>query len=216
MESIIASVEAVVREQMGEDVTGHDWWHVERVRTMALRICDEEARLASTNERKSTRRSVNRTVVELAALMHDLEDHKFGGNDERIPQTVQTILEPLGANQQLIDNVSEAIRTVSFKSAAVDTTPKSKEGMIVQDADRLDAIGAIGIARCFATGAAIFKSPIFDPTNQTGTSIAHFHEKLLLLKDRLNTQAANRIAEHRHQYLIDFLAEFHAEWNGER
>lgn len=200
---MIKKVAAIVRERMGEDVTGHDWWHIERVRTMALRIADDEG-------------SVDRTVVEIAALMHDLEDHKFGGSDENIPKTVRSILDPLEASQQLVDDVSEAIRTVSFKSVALETTPKSKEGMIVQDADRLDAMGAIGIARCFATGATVFKRPIYDPSDETGTSIGHFHEKLLLLKDRLKTDSAKKLAEHRHKFLVNFLKEFHAEWKGDR
>jgi len=212
---MIEEVAEIVRKRMGEDVTGHDWWHIERVRTMALRIADKEARLAPTSDRESRRGSVDRTVVELAALMHDLEDHKFGGNDDRIPETIGSILKPLGGDQALISQVSETIQTVSFKSASVDTKPTSKEGMIVQDADRLDAMGAIGIARCFATGAAIFKRPIYDPTNEAGTSIGHFHEKLLLLKDRLNTASAKRIAEHRHRVLEEYLKEFHAEWTGE-
>ncbi len=213
----IDHVAAIVKEQMGKDVTGHDCWHADRVRRTALTIADIEG-------------DVDRTVIELAALLHDLEDAKFGGSDERIPATIGTILTPLGVDQTTISHVCEAIRTVSFKGAKVDTTPTSNEGMIVQDADRLDALGAIGIARCFATGAAVKQVPIYDPSvaptlhaNQaeysarnTGTSINHFHEKLLLLKDRLHTAEARRIAIHRHAFLEQFLAEFHAEWAGKR
>ena len=214
-EEIIQKTAQFVREHLEGESTGHDWWHTYRVWKMALRIAKEE-------------KDVNIFVIQLAALLHDIADWKFHGGDESIGvKLAREWLEKLGVDEKTINNVCEIIKEVSFKGAGVKSKPKTKEGMIVQDADRLDALGAIGIARCFATGAKLNQEiynpeikPKFHKTfeeykNSKTTSINHFYEKLLLLKDLMNTETARRIAEGRHKFMEEFLDRFFREWNGE-
>ncbi len=171
---------------------------------------------------------VDTFVVQLGALLHDIADWKFHGGDESVGiEVARKWLEKLGVDEQTIEHVCRIIETVSFKGAGVSSKPDSKEGMIVQDADRLDALGAIGIARCFATGAKLNreihnpeKKPVFHRDfdsykNSNSTSINHFYEKLLLLKDRMNTLTAKQIAEERHKFMEQFLERFFKEWEGE-
>lgn len=206
--------EELVRERLMGEGTGHDWWHTDRVRRMALRIGAEEG--------------VDLGVVELAALLHDLHDWKFNGGDEEIgPEAAAAWLRQNGADEETVGHVREIVATLSFKGHGVPTPMRTREGAVVQDADRLDALGAIGIARAFAYGG--FKERVLhDPTvppelhasaerykTSTGTTINHFHEKLLHLRDRMNTETGRRIAAERHRYLEEFLARFHAEWAGE-
>lgn len=209
---IDATIEFLQKEFANEG-TGHDWWHLERVWVLAKRLGSEEA--------------ADPFVTELAALLHDIGDHKFHaeGTAER------RIREWLGAQKvepATIDRVVEIVEGVSFKGAGVPTPMASIEGKVVQDADRLDALGAIGIARAFAYGGSqnramyvpgeqVVEHQNFESYRKTQSStINHFHEKLLLLKDRLHTEAAKRLAEHRHKYMEKFLEEFHAEWEGKR
>ncbi len=166
-------------------------------------------------------------VVELAALLHDIADHKFHNGDTTIgPRIAGEWLEKLYVPGQIIIHVQEIINDLSFKGAKVKTPMRTIEGMIVQDADRLDAIGAIGIARTFAYGGHAGQ-PVYDPglpptlhdsfekyQQQKTSTINHFYEKLLLLKDRMNTETAKRIANARHQYMEDFLNQFYREWEG--
>lgn len=168
-------------------------------------------------------------VVELAALLHDIADWKFHGGDENAgPDKARRWLESQHVDEPTIERVCQIIKTVSYKGAGVSTPMKTSEGMIVQDADRLDALGAIGIARTFAYGGHKGRA-IYDPNeppqmhetfeqykNSQGHTINHFYEKLLLLKDRLNTQTAKKIAAARHKYMEDFLSQFFAEWEGRR
>lgn len=210
---VLARTEAHVRREMSGEGTGHDWWHVHRVRRTALRLAGEE--------------DADPYVVELAALLHDIADHKFHGGDHTAgPRAARAWLESAGAEAEVIDHVCEIIAALSFKGAGVPTPMRTPEGAVVQDADRLDAIGAIGIARAFAYGGSRGR-PLHDPEAApemhdsfeaykagSGATTAHFHEKLLLLRDRMNTAAARRIADGRHRYMEEYLARFQAEWDG--
>jgi len=165
-------------------------------------------------------------VVELAALLHDVDDYKFSGDEEAGPRFAHSCLTSTGVSLDVADHVAEIIRWMSFKGANVELPVLSAEGKCVQDADRLDAMGAIGIARTFAYGGFVNR-PIHDPDvspvmhasadayiNSKGTTINHFHEKLLLLRERMNTDFGRKLAEERHRYMVDFLERFRAEWSG--
>ena len=163
----------------------------------------------------------------MAALLHDIADWKFyGGDEDAGPKAAREWLEQQGVDEEIIVHVCEIIKHLSFKGAGVKSQMKTKEGMIVQDADKLDAIGAIGIARTFAYGGHANRA-LYDPDikpeyhtsfeaykNNQGHTINHFYEKLLLLKDLMNTQAAKKVAEDRHKYMEEFLNRFYAEWDG--
>ena len=212
-ESVIKKTAEFVKDHLEREVTGHDWWHTERVWKLALRIAKEE-------------KNVDLFVVQLAALLHDIADWKFhGGDDTLAPKLAEKWLKKLKVEEETISHVCEIIREISFKGAKVKSKMKTKEEMIVQDADRLDAIGAIGIARCFATGAKL-NQEIYNPKiklklhktfeeykKAESTSINHFYEKLLLLKDLMNTKTAKKIAEKRHKFMEQFLDRFFKEWN---
>lgn len=204
-----------VREELESDSTGHDWWHTQRVWNWAKSI--------------SAREGGDRFIIELAALLHDIADWKFYEGDETVgPLKAQEILKTIGIESEVIERVVVIIQQVSFKGAEVENQlGMSIEAKIVQDADRLDALGAIGIARTFAYGGAMGRK-IYDPEiqpilHQSGDayktskspSINHFYEKLLLLRDRMNTDFAKEVAKNRHIYLESFLEEFYKEWNCE-
>ena len=163
-------------------------------------------------------------AVELIAALHDVKDFKFTGDDMAGSREARRWLLEQGANAELTELVAGNVAGISFKGADTQTNPLTIEGKCVQDADRLDAIGAIGIARCFAYGGTKGR-PIHDPAvpvahhstteqylNHQGTSINHFFEKLLLLKDRLNTRSALEVAEGRHEFMQVYLRQFEAEW----
>jgi uncharacterized protein len=212
-ENILNNIRETVREKMSGEGTGHDWFHVERVVRLAKRIAGEEG-------------GMDDFVVEAGALLHDIADHKFHGGDDTIgPQTARQILEEQGVEPDRTDAVVKIVEEISFKGAGVPTPMSSNEGKAVQDADRLDAIGAIGIARTFAYGGSKNR-PIYDPNikavchtsfaaykTSTAPTINHFYEKLLLLKDRMNTQTGRKIAEGRHAFMEDFLTRFYHEWD---
>lgn len=213
-DEIIQVTTEYVRERLAGETTGHDWWHIERVRALACRLAREEG--------------ADLFVVELAALLHDIADWKFQNGDlEEGPRQATEWLEGCGVDRDGIDHVSSIIGTLSFKGAEVATPMATIEGEIVQDADRLDALGAIGIARAFAYGGS-HQREIHDPEVEpeshhsfesyrsgNSTTINHFHEKLLLLEERMNTAAAKRLAAGRHSYMRSFLDRFHKEWEGE-
>ncbi|MEN9337354.1 MAG: hypothetical protein RLZZ500_2341 [Bacteroidota bacterium] len=210
---IVDATISYVKKQLEGAEAGHDWFHIERVYRNALHIADQE--------------NCNREVVQLAALLHDIADSKFHGGDENIgPKTARTFLESQKVEEATIDHVVKIIENISFKGGKTERTFSSLELDIVQDADRLDAIGAIGIARTFNYGG--FKNrPLYDPAispnmhmtkeeykANNAPTINHFYEKLLLLKDRMNTSAGKKLAEERHRFMEVFLAQFYAEWEG--
>lgn len=202
-----------VRQLLSGEGSGHDWFHIERVCRMALRIGQEEG--------------ADLHIVELAALLHDVADWKFAGGDhEAGSHAAQRWLHSLDVPADVTDHVSDIVASLSFKGAGVETPMKTLEGQCVQDADRLDALGAIGIARAFAYGGHKGRA-LYDPAippephdsfeaykKSTGPTINHFYEKLLLLKDRMNTATAKRLATERHAFMEQFLEQFFAEWNG--
>lgn len=214
MHPLVAVVSRSVRRLMEGDGTGHDWWHVWRVWQTADRLA-------------RTERKADRVVVSLGALLHDVGDWKFhGGDEEAAPREAARLLRRARAGKDVVDRVAQVCREVSFKGAGVADRPTSLEARIVQDADRLDAIGAVGVARAFAYGGAkgrLLYEPGVKPVlhgsfaaykKSKSHTINHFHEKLLLLKDRLHTREARRIARERHAFLGAFLKRFHAEWSG--
>lgn len=202
-----------LKEKFSAEPTGHDWFHLERVW--------KNAKLISQTE------GGNLFVIELAALLHDIADHKFVENaDQEADHRIQKILITLHVNQEIIDQVKEIVKTCSFKGG-LKNEMKSLEGLIVQDADRLDAIGAIGIARTFAFGGK-FNRELYNPDikpvkfksaeeyrNSRSHTINHFYEKLLLLKDGMNTSTGKGMANQRHQFMENYLNQFYQEWNGE-
>ncbi|HEV3137135.1 MAG TPA: HD domain-containing protein [Pirellulales bacterium] len=202
-----------VRALLAGDSAGHDWWHIHRVRQYAIRIGQREG--------------ADLFVVQLAALLHDIADWKFhDGNDLLGPQLAADWLAGLNVDVDTIEHVCEIIADLSFKGAGVATPMRTLEGTVVQDADRLDAIGAIGIARAFAYGGHAGRT-MYDPEippekhasfeaykKNRGPTINHFYEKLLLLKDRMNTPTGRELAAARHQTMEQFLDRFFSEWNG--
>ena len=211
MEAAIKVIEQHVEELFENEGTGHDWFHIDRVRRIALEIQVKEGG--------------NRNVIHLAALLHDISDHKFnGGNFDKGAEVASQILDQLIIDKETKLAVVSIVKNISFKGSGVKDVMKTLEGKIVQDADRIDAIGAIGIARTFAYGGSIGQ-PIYDPSippkiNQSKESyvndrthtINHFYEKLLLLKDRMHTETGRQIAEERTQFMKSFLNQFYMEW----
>ena len=202
-----------MRQKFAAEGTGHDWFHIERVWKLAQRIGAQEKAEAG--------------VVSLGALLHDIADHKFHDHDlEAGPAAAAEWLRRLNTPVEIIERVTRIVREVSYKGAGVATPVSSIEAAVVQDADRLDAMGAVGIARAFAYGGSknrLLYDPAIAPmlhddfesySRAEGTTINHFYEKLLLLKDRMNTAAGRRIAYERHQFMLDFLRRFRAEWEG--
>lgn len=212
---VIALTRDFVRKTLEGDASGHDWWHIERVRHNARLIALQEC--------------ADIHLVELAALLHDIADWKFHGGDETIgPRVASDWLRQNHVDEQTISQVAAIIQGVSFKGAGVATDMPTLEGKCVQDGDRLDAIGAIGIARAFAFGGH-FGRAMYDPDrpaeqhdsfaaykSKSGPTINHFYEKLLLLKDRMQTATGRRLAVERHQFMELFLKQFFDEWNGEK
>lgn len=209
---IIRKTAEFVEQEFSGDSSGHDWQHIRRVWKSAAAICERE--------------SADRFIVELAALLHDLDDWKFNEAGDETPRRAKAWLESCGVEAQTVQTVCGIIKNVSYKGAQVEDRMNTLEGFIVQDADRLDAIGAIGIGRAFAYGG-YRNRPMYDPgagtrmhagfeeyKNSKSATVNHFYEKLLLLKDRMNTAAAKRIAEGRHLTMVEFLERFINEWEG--
>jgi uncharacterized protein len=215
-EQVIQNTIEFVKATLDGAEGGHDWFHIERVFRNTLLIGKEE--------------NADPFVISLGALLHDIADAKFHNGDESIgPKKARTFLESQEVDDEIIVHIENIIKYISFKSSLNDNTKfQSLELDVIQDADRLDAIGAIGIARCFNYGG--FKNrPLYDPSippnlnmtkeeykKSTAPTINHFYEKLLLLKDMMNTQTGKRIAEERHAYMEGFLQQFYAEWDGLR
>jgi uncharacterized protein len=214
METLIEKTNAYVKTLMSQESTGHDWWHTQRVCDMALRLATSE------------QVPLNLEVIHLASLLHDVKDYKLSGDESAGPKAARDWLTLNEAPIELIDQVVEIISTLSFKGK-VHRPMSNKEGEIIQDADRLEAVGAIGIARAFAFGGAQNRE-IFNPTivfreNLSSedyknkalptTSLNHFYEKLLKLNGNYNTSLANKIGQERHTFMKAYLRQFLKEAN---
>lgn len=215
---VVNKTEAFIKDKFSGETSGHDYWHMYRVRKLAQHIASQEA-------------DVDLFTVELAALLHDIADWKFNDGDEEAgPRAARKWLESLGVDNNVIEHIEDIIRNISFKGAYSENRLTTIEGKIVHDADKLDALGAIGIARVFAM-SAMYKEVFHDPSvpiptyaspeeykaarSKSGrTVINHFHEKLLLLKDLMLTKTGLEIAQHRHEYMEQFVKEFLEEWEG--
>ena len=210
---LITKTIAFVKEQLKGAEGGHDWFHIQRVYKNALVIASSE--------------DCNKMIVQLGALLHDIADSKFHDGDETIgPKKSRLFLEAEGVNEETITHVIQIIENISFKGGNFERKFNSIELAVVQDADRLDAIGAIGIARAFNYGG--FKNRgLHDPEIAPNTAMSkeeykkassptinHFYEKLLLLKDQMNTEKGKEIAAERHRFMESFLSQFYAEWDG--
>ena len=209
---LISNTIAFVKQQLANAEGGHDWFHIERVLKNAENIAKGE--------------DCNLEIVQLGALLHDIADSKFNNGDEEIgPRVAGDFLNSINIDEAVIVHVQQIIRYMSFKSSFDKAVFTSKELQIVQDADRLDAIGAIGIARAFNYGG--FKGrEIYNPEikpdlnlskdaykNSIAPTINHFYEKLLLLKDKMNTNTGKQLAAQRHQFMEDYLKQFYLEFN---
>jgi len=212
-QTVIEAIADEVRAKLDGESSGHDWWHIHRVWQMARRLGQNY--------------DVDMLVVELAALLHDIADWKFHGGDEMVgPRVARSILERHQVQEDVIRAVCSIISEISFKGARVPSEPSTIEAKIVQDADRLDAIGAIGIARAFAYGGYV-RQTMHDPDTQPvihmskeedisnrSSTINHFHEKLFLLTERMNTRETKEIAQNRHEYMQAYILRFQKEWDG--
>lgn len=210
---IIDKTVVFVKATLANAEGGHDWWHIYRVWKLAKQIAAKE--------------EVNLFVVELGALLHDIADSKFNNGDESIgPLKTRTFLSSLNLDKQLIDHIENIVSHVSFKGGNLEQTFKSPELDVIQDADRLDAMGAVGIARTFNYGGfknRLLYDPAIEPNlhmtkeeykRSTAPTINHFYEKLLLLKDRMNTASGKELAQQRHKFMENYLEQFFNEWNG--
>ncbi len=211
--NIIKETENFVRKELSGAEGGHDWWHILRVWKLSVRIARAE--------------NVDLFVVELGALLHDIADSKFHDGDETLgPQKARSFLESLGVDESVIDHVVKITANISFSAGMEKQSFRSKELDVIRDADRLDAMGAIGIARAFNYGG--FKNremynPEIKPRQKmtkeeyklnNAPTINHFYEKLLLLKDKMNTDTGKKMAFQRHEFLEKYLDQFYLEWEG--
>jgi len=212
MQNLVDRVAAHIKARFLAESSGHDWHHINRVWQLTRRIAAQEG--------------ADSQIAELGALVHDIADWKFHDGDDSVgPREAEALLRREGATEEVIAAVVDIVATISYKGAGVTTAMRTLEGQCVQDADRLDAIGAIGIARCFAYGGHAGRlmhdpdeAPVLHQTAAAykaskGASLNHFYEKLLLLKDRMNTPTDRALAEPRHRFMEDFVAQFLEEWN---
>lgn len=215
MSSLINNTIAYVKLKLYDAEGGHDWFHIERVYKNALLIAKDE--------------QCDILIVQLGALLHDIADSKFHDGDESIgPRLAREFLEQQQVDNEIINRVINIIENISYKGGNFAKRFSSIELDVVQDADRLDAIGAIGIARAFNYGGfknrALYNPEIAPNTTMSkdeykksdSPTINHFYEKLLLLKDLMNTNTGKRIATERHEFMQKYLDQFYAEWNGEK
>ncbi|HUC90191.1 MAG TPA: HD domain-containing protein [Patescibacteria group bacterium] len=214
---IVDLTKEFVKEMLSDDKSGHDWWHSERTLNLARHIAQKEP-------------GANALIVELGALLHDIADWKFHNGDITAgPRAARKWLESQDIDQEITDSVVYIVEHISFRGGTNKHVMQTLEGKIVQDADRLDAMGAIGIARTFTFGGTR-QRVMYDPAIEAGqhtsfeeyqkiidknTTINHFYEKLLLLKDGMHTKTAKELAGHRHRVMEQFLDEFYKEWHGE-
>jgi uncharacterized protein len=209
---IIEKTEQYVRSLLENDASGHDWWHIDRVRRIGVSLAKNEY--------------ADEFIVEMAALLHDIADEKIAGSEEKGFKIVSEWLDQMQLTNREKEQIHDVISSVSFKGGH-GKKPNTIEGMVVQDADRLDAIGAIGIARTFMY-AGNRGHLMYDPDlpyrekmtkeeyrQGRSTAINHFYEKLLKLKDLMNTESAKQMASERHEFMEQFLQQFYKEWDGQ-
>ena len=212
-ENILQEVAAYVEQKLSGEGSGHDWWHIARVRKMAEKLALAEGG--------------NPFICQLAALVHDLVDEKLIADEKLAMAEVRDLLTRLGVSLDQTDQVVAISQAISYKGGSQNHLDLTLEGQIVQDADRLDAMGAIGVARTMAysgyhsrvihdPGAAVRQNMTLEEyRSHQGTAITHFYEKLLLLKDLMNTKTAKELAQGRHAFMEAYLAQFYAEWEGQ-
>ena len=208
---VIEKTKEYVKQRLLNEGSGHDWYHIERVYNLGKHLAKIE--------------KADMFIVELTTLLHDIEDWKFSDDNKSNTTLTENLLKDLGVDDTDINTICTIIKTMSFKGGVVSSKQDTIEGMVVQDADRLDAIGAIGIARTFAYGGnknRVMYNPdiapkTFESLEQVKSSdnhtINHFYEKLLKLKDLMNTESAKKLAQRRHDFMENFLDEFYEEWN---
>lgn len=204
---ILKETKSFVKNKLYKEGSGHDWFHVKRVYNLATYLCEKEGG--------------DEFIIKMTALLHDIDDWKFSDNSN----TTENFLKSLNIDEKSIHQIMDIISTMSYKGGVTDSTQNTLEGKIVQDADRLDAMGAIGIARAFTYGGnkhRLMYNPDIKPINfqnleqvkqADNHTINHFYEKLLKLKDLINTDTAKQIAEERHRFMEIYLDEFYYEWN---
>lgn len=208
---MIEKTKDFVKEKLYGECSGHDWFHIERVYNLSKFIAEKE--------------NADLFIVEMTSLLHDIDDWKFSKGTDTNTTVTENFLTSINISEDDLNKIISIIKTMSFKGGVVDSTQNSIEGKVVQDADRLDAIGAIGIARTFAYGGSKGRQ-IYNPSinpieftsleqvkNEENHTINHFYEKLLKLKYLMNTKTAKKIAEKRHKFIENFLEEFYSEWN---
>lgn len=214
-QEIIEKTVEFVKHTLSDAEGGHDWWHIYRVWKSAKHIAQHE--------------DVDIFIVELGALLHDIADSKFHGGDENIgPRRAREFLQSIQVDSEVIEHIEKIISNISFKGGRLPQNFKSPELNVIQDADRLDAIGAIGIARTFNYGGhkgRTIYNPHIKPNLQLtkeeykssdAPTLNHFYEKLLLLKDRMNTRTGMEMAVKRHDFMLSYLDQFYKEWDGEK
>lgn len=204
---ILKETKSFVKDKLYKEGFGHDWFHIKRVYNLATYICEKEGG--------------DKFIIKMASLLHDIDDWKFSNNNK----TTESFLESICIDEESIYKIMNIITTMSYKGGVVNSYQNNLEGKIVQDADRLDAMGAIGIARAFTYGGSknlLMYNPHIKPKNFQNLdevknldnhTINHFYEKLLKLKDLINTDTAKQIAEERHRFMEIYLDEFYYEWN---
>ena len=204
---ILNKTKAFVKDKLCNEGSGHDWFHIKRVYNLATYLCEKEGG--------------DEFIIKMTALLHDIDDWKFSNNSK----TTENFLKSLDVDEEYIHKIINIITTMSYKGGVVNSTQNSLEGKIVQDADRLDAMGAIGIARAFTYGGnknRLMYDPDIKPIdfqsldevkNLNNHTINHFYEKLLKLKNLINTDTAKQIAKERHRFMEIYLDEFYYEWN---
>ncbi|MDU4859374.1 MAG: HD domain-containing protein [Terrisporobacter othiniensis] len=204
---ILKETKSFVKDKLYKEGSGHDWFHIKRVYNLATYICEKEGG--------------DKFIIKMASLLHDIDDWKFSNNNK----TTESFLESICVDEESIYKIMNIITTMSYKGGVVNSYQNNLEGKIVQDADRLDAMGAIGIARAFTYGGSkniLMYNPHIKPKNFQNLdevknldnhTINHFYEKLLKLKDLINTDTAKQIAEERHRFMEIYLDEFYYEWN---
>ena len=204
---ILKVTKSFVKDKLYKEGSGHDWFHIKRVYNLATYLCEKEGG--------------DEFIIKMTALLHDIDDWKFSNNSK----TTENFLKSLNMDEKLINRIMDIITTMSYKGGVTDSTQNTLEGKIVQDADRLDAMGAVGIARAFTYGGSknrLMYNPDIKPMNfqnleevkqADNHTINHFYEKLLKLKDLINTDTAKQIAEERHRFMEIYLDEFYYEWN---